>query len=143
MLKQSLCNGRYLHHQNQTIYFFHAFKASTFSLSRYNYLLYIFESLLLMAALIKFYALFSSQVADEYKLVADTLYLTVYLIDQFLSQNCIEMQKLQLLGITSMLIASWVLIFNVENICTCPVDRRMYPIEACGLPSCWGILFCK
>ena len=106
MLKQSLCNGRYLHHQNQTIYFFHAFKASTFSLSRYNYLLYIFESLLLMAALIKFYALFSLQVSEEYKLVADTLYLTVYLIDQFLSQNCIEMQKLQLLGITSMLIAS-------------------------------------
>lgn len=46
------------------------------------------------------------QVSDEYKLVADTLYLTVYLIDQFLSQNCIQTHKLQLLGITSMLIAS-------------------------------------
>ncbi|KAF8661076.1 hypothetical protein HU200_057177 [Digitaria exilis] len=46
------------------------------------------------------------EVSEEYKLVADTLYLTVYLIDNFLSQNCIQMQKLQLLGITSMLIAS-------------------------------------
>ncbi|XP_020400693.1 cyclin-A2 isoform X5 [Zea mays] len=46
------------------------------------------------------------EVSDEYKLVADTLYLTVYLIDQFLSQNCIQTHKLQLLGITSMLIAS-------------------------------------
>ncbi|XP_066357188.1 cyclin-A2-1-like [Miscanthus floridulus] len=46
------------------------------------------------------------EVSEEYKLVADTLYLAVYLIDQFLSQNCIQTQKLQLLGITSMLIAS-------------------------------------
>ncbi|CAN6338393.1 unnamed protein product [Urochloa humidicola] len=46
------------------------------------------------------------EVSEEYKLVADTLYLTVYLIDQFLSKNCIQTQKLQLLGITSMLIAS-------------------------------------
>ncbi|KAL4562475.1 hypothetical protein LXL04_034681 [Taraxacum kok-saghyz] len=45
-------------------------------------------------------------VSEEYKLVADTLYLTVYLIDLFLSQHYIERQKLQLLGITYMLIAS-------------------------------------
>jgi cyclin-A len=47
-----------------------------------------------------------SQVSEEYKLVPDTLYLTVYLIDRFLSQNYIERQRLQLLGITSMLVAS-------------------------------------
>ncbi|KAG0520908.1 hypothetical protein BDA96_08G115300 [Sorghum bicolor] len=46
------------------------------------------------------------EVSEEYKLVADTLYLAVHLIDQFLSQNCIQTRKLQLLGITSMLIAS-------------------------------------
>ncbi|KAJ1265457.1 hypothetical protein BS78_08G078000 [Paspalum vaginatum] len=46
------------------------------------------------------------EVSEGYNLVADTLYLTVYLIDQFLSQNCIQKNKLQLLGITSMLIAS-------------------------------------
>ncbi|MBA0695753.1 hypothetical protein Goari_002355 [Gossypium aridum] len=46
------------------------------------------------------------QVSEEYKLVPDTLYLTVYLIDWFLSQNYIERQRLQLLGITCMLIAS-------------------------------------
>lgn len=46
------------------------------------------------------------QVSEEYKLVPDTLYLTVFFIDWFLSQNYIERQKLQLLGITCMLIAS-------------------------------------
>ncbi|RWV93191.1 hypothetical protein GW17_00044372, partial [Ensete ventricosum] len=49
---------------------------------------------------------FLLQVSEEYKLVPDTLYLTVYMIDQFLSQNYIERQRLQLLGITCMLIAS-------------------------------------
>lgn len=52
------------------------------------------------------YILSLSQVSEEYKLVPDTLYLTVYLIDRFLSRNYIERQKLQLLGITSMLVAS-------------------------------------
>ncbi|RVW77651.1 Cyclin-A2-3 [Vitis vinifera] len=47
-----------------------------------------------------------AEVSEEYKLVPDTLYLTVHLIDWFLSQNYIERQKLQLLGITCMLIAS-------------------------------------
>ncbi|XP_061338542.1 cyclin-A2-4-like [Gastrolobium bilobum] len=46
------------------------------------------------------------EVSEEYKLVSDTLYLTVYLIDWFLSENYIERQRLQLLGITCMLIAS-------------------------------------
>ncbi|XP_004486712.1 cyclin-A2-4 isoform X2 [Cicer arietinum] len=46
------------------------------------------------------------EVSEEYNLLADTLYLTVYLIDWFLSKNYIERQKLQLLGITCMLIAS-------------------------------------
>ncbi|XP_019436397.1 PREDICTED: cyclin-A2-4-like isoform X5 [Lupinus angustifolius] len=47
-----------------------------------------------------------AEVSEEYKLVPDTLYLSIYLIDWFLSKNCIERQRLQLLGITCMLIAS-------------------------------------
>ena len=47
-----------------------------------------------------------SQVSEEYELVPDTLYLTVNLLDRFLSENYIEKQKLQLLGVTCMLIAS-------------------------------------
>ncbi|KAL0723564.1 hypothetical protein Bca4012_038163 [Brassica carinata] len=47
-----------------------------------------------------------SQVSEEYTLVPDTLYLTVYLIDWFLHGNYLERQRLQLLGITCMLIAS-------------------------------------
>ncbi|KAI8018460.1 Cyclin-A2-4 [Camellia lanceoleosa] len=46
------------------------------------------------------------EVSEEFKLVPDTLYLTVHLIDLFLSQNYIERQRLKLLGITCMLIAS-------------------------------------
>ncbi|XP_021758099.1 cyclin-A2-2-like isoform X1 [Chenopodium quinoa] len=45
-------------------------------------------------------------VSEEYKLVPDTLYLTVNLIDRYLSGIYIEKQKLQLLGVTCMLIAS-------------------------------------
>ncbi|KAK9079810.1 hypothetical protein SSX86_001483 [Deinandra increscens subsp. villosa] len=46
------------------------------------------------------------EVCEEYKLTTETLYLTVTLIDQYLSKMYIEKQKLQLLGITCVLIAS-------------------------------------
>ncbi|KAF3327226.1 cyclin-A3-1-like protein [Carex littledalei] len=45
-------------------------------------------------------------VAEDYKLVSDTLYLTVSYVDRFLSYNAIKRDKLQLLGASSMLIAS-------------------------------------
>ena len=48
------------------------------------------------------------EVAEEYKLVADTLYLTVSYVDRYLSSNAITRQQLQLLGVASMLIASYV-----------------------------------
>lgn len=50
------------------------------------------------------------EVAEEYKLVPDTLHLAVSYIDRFLSFNDINRTKLQLLGVSSMLIASWVLV---------------------------------
>ena len=46
------------------------------------------------------------QVAEEYRLVPDTLYLTVNYIDRYLSGNVMNRQKLQLLGVASMMIAS-------------------------------------
>ncbi|KAG5390841.1 hypothetical protein IGI04_032382 [Brassica rapa subsp. trilocularis] len=46
------------------------------------------------------------EVAEEYTLVPDTLYLTVYLIDWFLNGNYVERNRLQLLRVTCMLIAS-------------------------------------
>ncbi|PIN22107.1 G2/Mitotic-specific cyclin A [Handroanthus impetiginosus] len=46
------------------------------------------------------------EVAEEYKLLSDTLCLTVSYIDRFLSKNAINRQRLQLLGVSSMLIAS-------------------------------------
>ncbi|XP_057794410.1 putative cyclin-A3-1 [Salvia miltiorrhiza] len=45
------------------------------------------------------------EVAEEYRLQSDTLYLTVSYIDRFLSANVITRQRLQLLGVSSMLIA--------------------------------------
>eukprot|EP00257_Ricinus_communis_P020600 XP_015579866.1 G2/mitotic-specific cyclin C13-1 [Ricinus communis] len=46
------------------------------------------------------------EVAEEYKLVSDTLYLTVSYIDRFLSSRALGRNKLQLLGVSCMLIAS-------------------------------------
>ena len=46
------------------------------------------------------------EVAEEYTLLPDTLYLTISFIDRFLSLNTVTRQKLQLLGVSAMLIAS-------------------------------------
>lgn len=45
-------------------------------------------------------------VAEEYKLLPETLYLTASYIDRYLSCNAINRKRLQLLGVSSMLIAS-------------------------------------
>ncbi|CAN0877675.1 CYCA2-2 [Linum grandiflorum] len=58
------------------------------------------------------------EVSEEYKLVPDTLYLTVNLIDRYLSKIYIEKQRLQLLGVTCMLIAS-----KYEEICAPRVEE--------------------
>lgn len=42
----------------------------------------------------------------KFKLVPETLYLTVNLIDRYLSSNAIPRQKLQLVGVAAMLIAT-------------------------------------
>jgi hypothetical protein len=44
--------------------------------------------------------------AEEYHLLPDTLYLTVNYIDRFFSDNKINRQRLQLLGVACMLIAA-------------------------------------
>ena len=46
------------------------------------------------------------EVAEEYKLVSDTLYLTISYVDRFLSVRALNRQRLQLLGVSAMLIAS-------------------------------------
>ncbi|XP_027902007.1 putative cyclin-A3-1 isoform X2 [Vigna unguiculata] len=46
------------------------------------------------------------EVAEEYKLHSDTLHLSVSYIDRFLSVNPVSKSKLQLLGVSSMLIAA-------------------------------------
>ncbi|GKV35646.1 hypothetical protein SLEP1_g43889 [Rubroshorea leprosula] len=61
------------------------------------------------------------EVSEEYKLEPDTLYLTVYLIDWFLTENYIERQRLQLLGITCILIAS-----KYEEICPPRVEELCF-----------------
>ncbi|XP_062164202.1 cyclin-A2-2-like isoform X2 [Alnus glutinosa] len=58
------------------------------------------------------------EVSEEYKLVPDTLYFTVNLIDRFLSKNYMEKTRLQLLGVTCMLIAS-----KYEEICAPRVEE--------------------
>ncbi|GAV74666.1 Cyclin_N domain-containing protein/Cyclin_C domain-containing protein [Cephalotus follicularis] len=56
------------------------------------------------------------EVAEEYKLVADTLFLTINYIDRFLSFSGLNRQKLQLLGVSSMLIASKYEEINPPNV---------------------------
>ncbi|CAL1379631.1 unnamed protein product [Linum trigynum] len=46
------------------------------------------------------------EVAEEYKLVSDTIYLSVSYLDRYLSSECVGRNKLQLLGVSCMLIAS-------------------------------------
>ncbi|KAE9609365.1 hypothetical protein Lal_00020184 [Lupinus albus] len=46
------------------------------------------------------------EVAEEYKLLPDTLFLSTSYIDRFLSHNRVSKPKLQLLGVSSMLIAA-------------------------------------
>ncbi|XP_075632989.1 putative cyclin-A3-1 [Castanea sativa] len=46
------------------------------------------------------------EVAEEYKLVSDTLYLTISYVDRYLSLNSLHRHKLQLLGVSAMLVAS-------------------------------------
>ncbi|RRT66111.1 hypothetical protein B296_00032219 [Ensete ventricosum] len=48
------------------------------------------------------------QVAEEYKLLPNTLYLAVSYIDRFLSSKAISMQRLQLLGVSTMFVAAYV-----------------------------------
>ncbi|KAG0585371.1 hypothetical protein KC19_2G006600 [Ceratodon purpureus] len=61
------------------------------------------------------------EVAEEYKLVPDTLYLTVAYIDRFLSCNTVSRQRLQLLGVSCMLIAA-----KYEEICAPQVEEFCY-----------------
>ncbi|KAK4750500.1 hypothetical protein SAY87_003982 [Trapa incisa] len=46
------------------------------------------------------------EVAEEYKLLPETLYLSISYIDRFLSTKVLNRRKLQLLGVASMLVAS-------------------------------------
>ncbi|OEL36774.1 Cyclin-A1-1 [Dichanthelium oligosanthes] len=61
------------------------------------------------------------EVAEEYRLVPDTLYLTVNYIDRYLSGNKISRQRLQLLGVACMLIAA-----KSEEICAPHVEEFCY-----------------
>ncbi|XAR48392.1 hypothetical protein NMG60_11031210 [Bertholletia excelsa] len=56
------------------------------------------------------------EVAEEYKLLSDTLYLTISYVDRFLSVKSLNRQRLQLLGVSSMLIASKYEEINPPNV---------------------------
>ncbi|KAF6135242.1 hypothetical protein GIB67_035313 [Kingdonia uniflora] len=61
------------------------------------------------------------EVAEEYRLVPDTLYLTVNYIDRYLSGNLMNRQRLQLLGIACMMVAA-----KYEEICAPQVEEFCY-----------------
>ncbi|XP_061372191.1 cyclin-A1-4-like [Gastrolobium bilobum] len=61
------------------------------------------------------------EVSEEYRLVPDTLYLSVNYIDRYLSGNAMNRQRLQLLGVACMMIAS-----KYEEICAPQVEEFCY-----------------
>ncbi|XP_022766336.1 cyclin-A1-1-like [Durio zibethinus] len=61
------------------------------------------------------------EVAEEYRLVPDTLYLTVNYIDRYLSGNMMNRQRLQLLGVACMMIAG-----KYEEVCAPQVEEFCY-----------------
>ncbi|GFP91421.1 cyclin-a1-1 [Phtheirospermum japonicum] len=61
------------------------------------------------------------EVAEEYRLVPDTLYLTVNYIYRYISGNLMDRQRLQLLGVACMMIAS-----KYEEICAPQVEEFCY-----------------
>ncbi|KAL7263177.1 hypothetical protein ACSBR1_001368 [Camellia fascicularis] len=61
------------------------------------------------------------EVAEEYSLVPETLFLTVNYIDRYLSGNVIQRQRLQLLGVACMMIAA-----KYEEICAPQVEEFCY-----------------
>ncbi|XP_059631780.1 cyclin-A1-1 [Cornus florida] len=61
------------------------------------------------------------EVSEEYRLVPDTLYLTINYIDRYLSGNVVDRQRLQLLGVACMMIAA-----KYEEICAPQVEEFCY-----------------
>uniref|UniRef100_A0A2N9FDV3 B-like cyclin n=1 Tax=Fagus sylvatica TaxID=28930 RepID=A0A2N9FDV3_FAGSY len=61
------------------------------------------------------------EVAEEYRLLPDTLFLTINYIDRYLSGNSVNRQRLQLLGVACMMIAA-----KYEEICAPSVDEFCY-----------------
>ncbi|KAK6916368.1 Cyclin, C-terminal domain [Dillenia turbinata] len=61
------------------------------------------------------------EVAGEYRLTSDTLYLAVSFIDRFLSSHAISRGRLQLLGVSCMLVAA-----KYEETCTPHVEDFCY-----------------
>ncbi|CAG7875806.1 unnamed protein product [Brassica rapa] len=61
------------------------------------------------------------EVSEEYRLVPETLYLTVNYIDRYLSGNVIRRHKLQLLGVACMMVAA-----KYEEICAPQVEEFCY-----------------
>ncbi|CAH8337524.1 unnamed protein product [Eruca vesicaria subsp. sativa] len=61
------------------------------------------------------------EVSEEYRFVPETFYLTVNYIDRYLSGNVISRQKLQLLGVACMMIAT-----KYKEICAPQVEEFCY-----------------
>ncbi|KAA3476790.1 cyclin-A1-4-like [Gossypium australe] len=65
-------------------------------------------------------------VTEEYRLVPETLFLTVNYIDRYLSGNSINRQQLQLLGVACMMIASLFHVSKYEEVSAPQVEEFCY-----------------
>ena len=70
------------------------------------------------------------EVAQEYKLVSETLYLSVSYVDRYLSAVPVQRNQLQLVGVTCMLLAS-----KYEEIYAPQVSARIPPLSVHALDA--------
>lgn len=66
------------------------------------------------------------QVHDQFKFSPETLYITVNLIDRFLSSKSVSLSKLQLVGISSLLVAA-----KYEEIQSPSIADLVYMVDGC------------
>lgn len=56
------------------------------------------------------------EVAEEFKLVSETTYLTINYIDKYLSSHDLSRNKLQLLGVSCMLLAAYAYYLIISSV---------------------------
>ena len=83
------------------------------------------------------------EVADEYHLHRETLFLAVNFVDRFLSVMAVQRSKLQLVGTSAMFIAAYVYTFRLTVFSTVGLQWRRHSAGSISLGSVVGHSLCN